>query len=242
MLNKLIVFVFVALFSMTLVAQPKMLAVLPPKVSDKNISSSFQSHLRDLLEKTVSSVSFYKMIDRIRIDRIMRLNQNEIHLDKSPIELGELLNVDFVVASHLQLLKNKKISINCSLNMIKVGEAIKTIEVITENDDTAFKTACETLIKKLNIEPVYNYEMVKILQKPPEPPYPPLARTARIKGTVVVEITVGSDGLPYKLKAIEGPTLLYTFAIDYCKKWKFKPAILNEQPVEAKFTVKHIYK
>jgi len=81
----------------------------------------------------------------------------------------------------------------------------------------------------------FDYNMIKVKVQPPAPPYPNIARIAKIQGTVVVEIIVGVDGIPVSAKAIEGPAQLRAYAENYARSWRFEPAMQNGQPVQAKF-------
>ncbi|MDE3032112.1 MAG: TonB family protein, partial [Acidobacteriota bacterium] len=83
----------------------------------------------------------------------------------------------------------------------------------------------------------FNFSQVKVKYRPPVPPYPPLAKIARIQGTVVVELTIGPDGVPISATAKEGPAELRPTAEFYAMQWRFEPAVLNGQPQYARFTV-----
>jgi len=81
----------------------------------------------------------------------------------------------------------------------------------------------------------FDFSQIKIRYQPPPPPYPPLAKIAKIQGTVIVEITIGIDGIPIKAVAIEGPPHLRPTAESYAMQWKFEPALLNGISQTAKF-------
>jgi protein TonB len=66
----------------------------------------------------------------------------------------------------------------------------------------------------------------------PRPVYPPLARMARIQGTVVLQATLARDGTIQDLKVISGPPLLAQAALDAVKTWRYQPTLLNSEPVE----------
>jgi len=51
------------------------------------------------------------------------------------------------------------------------------------------------------------------------------------KGTVVVQFKIGSDGLPSRIKAIQGPPDYYEYSEAYVSKWIFYPATLDGKPV-----------
>jgi protein TonB len=81
----------------------------------------------------------------------------------------------------------------------------------------------------------FDFAQVKIKYQPPPPPYPPLAKIAKIQGTVVVEITIGPDGVPTQANAKEGPPQLRPAAENYAMQWRFFPAELNGVPQYARF-------
>jgi periplasmic protein TonB len=64
------------------------------------------------------------------------------------------------------------------------------------------------------------------------PTYPPLARQARISGTVVLRAVISKDGSIENLQLISGHPMLAPAAIDAVKQWKYKPYLLNGEPVE----------
>ena len=65
-----------------------------------------------------------------------------------------------------------------------------------------------------------------------KPSYPPLARQARIQGSVLLQAVISKDGSIQGLRVISGHPMLIPAAIDAVKQWKYKPYILNGEPVE----------
>lgn len=65
-----------------------------------------------------------------------------------------------------------------------------------------------------------------------EPVYPPLARTARIQGPVLLAAVIGKDGTMTELHAISGPPMLVRAAIDAVSQWRYKPYILNGEAID----------
>lgn len=65
-----------------------------------------------------------------------------------------------------------------------------------------------------------------------EPTYPPLARSARIQGSVVLFASIGSDGTMQNLRVLSGHPLLVGAAVDAVKQWRYRPYILNGEPIE----------
>jgi protein TonB len=66
----------------------------------------------------------------------------------------------------------------------------------------------------------------------PRPPYPPLARQARIQGVVHLTALINTEGKIASLRAIDGHPLLVHAAIDAVKQWIYRPTLLNRVPVE----------
>src|SRR5216683_2375171 len=60
-----------------------------------------------------------------------------------------------------------------------------------------------------------------------QPNYPPLARQARIQGSVLLQAAISKDGTIQNLRLISGHTMLAPAAIEAVKQWKYRPYILN---------------
>lgn len=63
------------------------------------------------------------------------------------------------------------------------------------------------------------------------------ARRARVNGEVELELVVGKDGVPGDILVVKSLPLLDEAAIEAVGHWRFKPALLNGVPVEAKTRV-----
>jgi len=64
-----------------------------------------------------------------------------------------------------------------------------------------------------------------------QPVYPPLARQARIQGQVVLHAEISKDGTITNLQLISGHAMLAPAAIEAVKQWRYKPYLLNGEPV-----------
>jgi periplasmic protein TonB len=71
-----------------------------------------------------------------------------------------------------------------------------------------------------------------LLIKKIQPAYPPLARQARIQGAVLLQAEISKEGTIENLRLISGHPMLAPAAIEAVKQWKYKPYILNGEPVE----------
>ncbi len=65
-----------------------------------------------------------------------------------------------------------------------------------------------------------------------KPAYPPLARQARIQGSVVLQAVIAKDGTIQNLHLVSGHPMLAPSAIEAVKQWRYKPYFLNGEPVE----------
>jgi protein TonB len=74
-----------------------------------------------------------------------------------------------------------------------------------------------------------------------EPTYPPLARAARIQGDVVLSAIIDSNGQIQNLQLVSGHPMLVPAAIAAVKLWRYKPYLLNGQPVEVDTTITVIF-
>jgi periplasmic protein TonB len=73
------------------------------------------------------------------------------------------------------------------------------------------------------------------------PQYPAIARAARIQGTVVLQATISKSGMIENLRVISGPTMLQQAAMDAVRSWRYKPYLLNGEPVEVETTINVVF-
>jgi protein TonB len=92
--------------------------------------------------------------------------------------------------------------------------------------------------KKVNISAGVAIGM--LLQKT-APVYPPIAKAARVSGTVVLQAKISKTGLIEDLHVVNGPAMLQQAAIDAVKTWRYRPYLLNNDPVEVETTVNVIF-
>jgi periplasmic protein TonB len=65
-----------------------------------------------------------------------------------------------------------------------------------------------------------------------QPVYPPLARTAHVQGSVLVYALISKAGTMENVHAISGHPMLVQAAIDAVSQWRYRPYILNSEPIE----------
>lgn len=69
------------------------------------------------------------------------------------------------------------------------------------------------------------------------PQYPAIAREARIEGTVVLSATISKSGTIENLHVVSGPPMLVQAAEQAVRTWRYRPYLLNGEPVEVETTV-----
>lgn len=74
------------------------------------------------------------------------------------------------------------------------------------------------------------------------PVYPPIAIASRTEGTVVLQATISPSGTIENLRVVSGPIMLQQAALNAVQTWRYRPYLLNGDPVEVETTVKVIFK
>jgi protein TonB len=79
---------------------------------------------------------------------------------------------------------------------------------------------------------IVSYMSEGLLIRKVTPAYPQIAMVARQQGTVLLHAIIGRDGTIQQLQAVSGPPLLIKAAMDAVAQWRYRPYVLNGQPVE----------
>jgi len=74
-----------------------------------------------------------------------------------------------------------------------------------------------------------------------EPVYPPLAKAARVQGEVMLSAVISVNGDIENLQLVSGHPMLVPAAITAVRQWRYKPYLLNGQPVEVETTITVIF-
>jgi periplasmic protein TonB len=67
-----------------------------------------------------------------------------------------------------------------------------------------------------------------------QPNYPPIARQARVQGAVELRAIISKAGTIENLVVVRGHPMLSAAAIDAVRQWRYRPYLLNNQPIEVK--------
>ena len=83
-------------------------------------------------------------------------------------------------------------------------------------------------------------EAAKLINKVP-PQYPEVAQSAHVTGTVVLHAVISKSGDIEQLQLVSGPPLLAKAAMDAVTEWRYRPTVLNGQPVEVDTTINVVF-
>jgi protein TonB len=76
-----------------------------------------------------------------------------------------------------------------------------------------------------------------------QPVYPPLARLARVQGSVELLMTVDGHGVPSEVRVLSGPhPSLCNEAFRVARLWRFEPALAQGRPVPAQFRLTVVFR
>lgn len=73
------------------------------------------------------------------------------------------------------------------------------------------------------------------------PQYPAIARAMRIGGTVLLQAVITRTGAIDKIRVLSGPAVLQQASIDAVRQWRFRPYLLNGEPVDVETTVSVVF-
>jgi periplasmic protein TonB len=96
------------------------------------------------------------------------------------------------------------------------------------------KLAVPALPKRIRIsQGVTDGRLIQKIQ----PAYPTLARAARIEGQVVLAAIISKTGEIQNLVLVSGHPMLVPAAMGAVKQWRYRPYLLNGEPVEVETTI-----
>jgi len=65
-----------------------------------------------------------------------------------------------------------------------------------------------------------------------EPQYPPIAKQIRLEGSVILKAIISREGNIARLEVASGPGVLALAAKEAVGQWKYRPYLLNGEPIE----------
>jgi periplasmic protein TonB len=74
------------------------------------------------------------------------------------------------------------------------------------------------------------------------PPYPPIAKAAHVEGTVVLQALVSKKGRVENVRVLSGPAMLQSAAAESVRGWRYKPYLLDGEPIEVETTISVVFR
>lgn len=75
-----------------------------------------------------------------------------------------------------------------------------------------------------------------------QPAYPTEALQQRLKGSVVLDVTIKPDGSIQDVKVVSGPSVLAAAATEAVRQWRYSPSLLNGSPIQVQKRVTVAFK
>ena len=69
------------------------------------------------------------------------------------------------------------------------------------------------------------------------PAYPDSAKIQGVEGSVVMQAIISRDGTVKRVHVLQGDSRLRNAAIEAVYKWRYRPYLLNGQPVDVATTI-----
>lgn len=86
-------------------------------------------------------------------------------------------------------------------------------------------------------EPVVQAQLISRV----EPRYPPLGVQMHLQGTVILHAIISREGTITSLVVVGGHPLLVEAALDAVRQWRYRPTILDGEPVEVDTTISVVF-
>jgi TonB family protein len=154
-------------------------------------------------------------------ESIQILHNRILHLD------------DRAIAGDLKVMRNGKLTLALH---------VETLESFDEGNDALFNPPADAKllppIRRVTISPGIAQGL---LEYAPSPVYPDIAKADHTSGTVVIHAVIAKDGKLSNLQAASGPKELQAAALDAVRLWRYRPYLLNGDPVEVDTTVNVIF-
>lgn len=125
----------------------------------------------------------------------------------------------------------------------KLEAHLELLEDLAQSDEASLAPPSDAVgvpaVKIVTVSPGISSAM---LLHGDAPEYPFGAKMRGISGVVVLEAKIGKDGAISDLKVMSGPQELQKAAVDAVKTWKYRPYLLNGEPVEVRTMVNVVFR
>lgn len=132
------------------------------------------------------------------------------------------------------------------LRAVKDGKTIlkahlESLEIIADIDESSFVPPPDAIqiSRRIAVSAAVSLGM---LLKTVDPVYPVTAKSAGVQGVVVLQARISKTGDIEDLHVVSGPDVLQPAALGAVKQWKYRPYLLNGEPVEVLTTINVIFR
>lgn len=73
------------------------------------------------------------------------------------------------------------------------------------------------------------------------PRYPPIAVATHTQGIVVLQAIIAKNGAIQNLRVVSGSPMLQQAALDAVRQWRYRPYLLNGEPVDVETTINVVF-
>ena len=109
-----------------------------------------------------------------------------------------------------------------------IGDRLGVATVLTSGHNVVLPPPPQPVTRAIRTSSMQEGNLIRRVQ----PLYPSLARGARIQGPVVLAAVISKAGTIENLQVLSGHPMLVPAAIDAVRQWRYRPYILNSEPVE----------
>jgi len=140
--------------------------------------------------------------------------------------------------SHIQKFQNHNIAGRIDITYVGKKKLEAELESSTEisADDAAFTPSPDAKEPDQLPKPIVITSQLlaePVLLERVQPAYPLAARSMQISGTVVIKAVIGKDGHVKDAQVVSSPDpSLSSAALDAVRQWRYRPYLLNGEPVE----------
>ena len=127
-----------------------------------------------------------------------------------------------------------------ALQKISFQEDQINLKCVMSPDETAATAAVPRIATPSRVR-VSSGVLAGLVIKKVQPDYPILARQSRLQGHVLLIIEIDKDGNVEDVKLVSGHPDLAPAAIKAVKQWKYKPYLLNGEPVKVETQVDVVF-
>jgi TonB family protein len=176
----------------------------------------------------LKKIEFLNVSDSVReaLQSRLPVHEGETLTNESFQRLSEAVRS---VDEHLSIALRTDRSDNSFIVQIALGGANRTMASDSFASPVPFDPPPTVGEKRIRVGG--NVQSSKLTRQP-KPVYPPLAKQARIQGTVRFNALIGQDGAIKTLALVAGHPLLVEASKAAVEEWQYEPTYLNGEPVE----------